>query len=379
MTIDERALALIDALYDAALDDTRWPDVLRLWAEVSGSQAATFWVLDSTGSLRHSEFEYINFDDAFIAEYLAHVAPLDPTVQYLVRHPDAPVVHDGLVIAERDKDRHAYYDWHGRHSDTRFRLVGQVCPAPGQQAGVALHRARSVGRYEAADIERFMLLHGHLRRALTIGSRLSSLGTLQRCTSELLDRNPAAVVLLDERGRVLYANAKASALASAPNCLRMSVDGVGLVHSGDDARLKRLVSQALSARGSLSRAGGAMRASRIDGERPYAIFVTPVSRASQALSAARPAVCVVISDPDQPRTIPVEQLRSTLGLTEAQARLVSQLTAGKTLRDAADCLEITYGTARARLAEIFQRTHTRRQSELVGLASTLGQELRAVR
>ena len=47
-----------------------------------------------------------------------------------------------------------------------------------------------------------------------------------------------------------------------------------------------------------------------------------------------------------------------------------RLAAGEGLRSAAQSLGITYGTARARLAEIFQKTETRRQGELVNLLLT---------
>jgi DNA-binding CsgD family transcriptional regulator len=55
------------------------------------------------------------------------------------------------------------------------------------------------------------------------------------------------------------------------------------------------------------------------------------------------------------------------GLTDAEARLADMLARGVELRAAASKLDITYGTARARLAEIFQKTNTHRQGELVSL------------
>jgi hypothetical protein len=38
-------------------------------------------------------------------EALDNVAPFDPTVQYLVAHPNERIVHEGLVTAEREKDK----------------------------------------------------------------------------------------------------------------------------------------------------------------------------------------------------------------------------------------------------------------------------------
>src|SRR5688572_30462139 len=158
MSLDERILSVIQALYDAALDETQWTRALTALTSVTGSQAATFWVLDGSDQPRLPTLTCLNFDPVFIEEYqTSGMVPMDPTVQYLVAHPNQPIVHDGLVITERDKERHAYYDWHGRHSDTRYRLVGQAHPAHDVQAGVALHRTRRVGRYEPTDIERFAI------------------------------------------------------------------------------------------------------------------------------------------------------------------------------------------------------------------------------
>ena len=151
MPLDERVLDTIDALYEAALDETRWHGVLHKLADLTGSQGATFWVLDGSDQPRLPTFSYVNLDPQLIEECLAGMAEHDPTVQYLVRHPTLPIVHDSMFITERDKDRHLYYDWHHRFSDTRFRLVSRMSPASAVQAGVALLRARSAGRRRHSD------------------------------------------------------------------------------------------------------------------------------------------------------------------------------------------------------------------------------------
>src|SRR5579885_2855043 len=370
MSVDRCVIAVIEEIYDAALDETRWPEVLKKLTDFTGSQVAAFWVLDGSGEPRLPAFTYINLDPKFIQEYLERMAPIDPTVRYLVGHPKRPIVHDGLVITEREKDRHPYYNWHGRHSDTRFRMVAQVRLAPALQAGVAMHRTRRAGRYEAADIERFTVLYPHLQRALVIGSRLSSLGAMQQCTTELLDRHPAAVLLLDGHKRIIYANRSAEALPLNGDGIRLSANGISLPCKGDNDRLQRLIAQALAVIGLPAATSGAMRALRPSGKRPYGILVAPVSKRYAALSTVRPAVCIVITDPEDQRPLPHQRLQAAFGLTEAEARLAGLLASGEELRSAAAKLGITYGAARARLAEIFQKTETCRQGQLIRLLLT---------
>jgi DNA-binding CsgD family transcriptional regulator len=371
MLIDERMLGTIEAIYDAALDEKQWPDALKKLADLTGSQAASFWVLDRSEQPRLPTFTYINFDPRFIEEYLDHVAPLDPTVQYLVAHPNQAIVHDGLFITEREKQRHPYYDWHARSSDTHFRLVNQIRPAPLVQAGVALHRTRKNGHYETNDIEQFALLHRHIERALVIGFRLGSLGTLQNCTTEMLNRNSAAIMLLDENRQVVYTNQAAEKLRTSGDGVSLSSEGVALARRSDNDRLQKLIAQALAivvARG-LS-PDGAMQAPRPSGQRPYSILVTPVSRQYSSLSSLRPAVCIVITDPAGQKTPAVHLLKEAFGLTSAEAKLAILLSAGEDLRTAAAKLHVSYGTARARLSEIFRKTDTHRQGELIKLLLT---------
>ena len=114
-----------------------------------------------------------------------------------------------------------------------------------------------------------------------------------------------------------------------------------------------------------------MRALRSSGKRPLQDFSLHRCYAALAVvSAFRPAVCIVIADPDDARTLPIDGCQDAFDLTEAEGRLAARLTAGEGLRSSAHSLGITYGTARARLAEIFQKTETRRQGELINLLLT---------
>jgi DNA-binding CsgD family transcriptional regulator len=62
---------------------------------------------------------------------------------------------------------------------------------------------------------------------------------------------------------------------------------------------------------------------------------------------------------------PIHLLHRHFSLTPAEARLAVHLVAGETLRSAAVNLGISYETARSCLKNIFQKTGTCRQAELV--------------
>jgi DNA-binding CsgD family transcriptional regulator len=67
---------------------------------------------------------------------------------------------------------------------------------------------------------------------------------------------------------------------------------------------------------------------------------------------------------------PIDLLQRHFGLTQAEARLALHLVAGETLRSAEAKLSITYETARTHLKNIFGKTGTCRQAELVIVIAT---------
>jgi DNA-binding CsgD family transcriptional regulator len=315
----------------------------------------------------HPTFVSINFDQRAVDDYLGGMARLDPTVRYLLAHPKAAIVHDGMLGAGDDEDTRTYMDWHERSVETRHRLVAQCDLGLKLQAGIALHRARRAGGYDSIDIGRFQTINEHLRRALAIGVKLGSLATQQRLTADLLNRNVSAVILLDVHRRVVFMNSAAEDLKARADGIRVSPAGIRLGVRHEDDRLQALVTRAIGSQRSLAEV---MQVSRPSGRQPYGISVTAVPQSPAALSVFRPAVWVLICDPERPAGPPVPHLQVLFGMTPAEARLALRLAAGETLRAAAEELGITYGTARTRLTQLFRKTHTQAQGPLVRLLLT---------
>jgi DNA-binding CsgD family transcriptional regulator len=370
MSISDRSLATVAALYDAALDQSLWPAALAKLTQLTGSQASTFWILDSGSGSLHPTFVSINFDQRAVDDYLGGMANLDPTVRYLLAHPEAAIVHDEMLGAADDADTREYMDWHERSVETRHRLVGQHDLGSKLQAGIALHRARRAGRYDSTDIGRFQRINDHLRRALAIGVKLGSLATQQRLTADLLNRHVSAIILLDTHRRVVFMNSAAEDLRTRIDGIRVFHDGIRLAVRQEDDRLQALLTRVIASQQSQRSLGEVMQASRPSGRQPYGIRVLGVAQSPHALTAFRPAVWVLISDPERPGGPPVPHLQALFRMTQAEARLAVHLAAGKTLRAAADELGITYGTARTRLTQLFRKTNTQSQGQLIRLLLT---------
>jgi DNA-binding CsgD family transcriptional regulator len=85
--------------------------------------------------------------------------------------------------------------------------------------------------------------------------------------------------------------------------------------------------------------------------------------------AGRGAV-LFVSDPVEPVQLSMETICNLYGLTPAEGRLALGLTNGRTMDSLAEEWNVSMHTVRSQLRQIFRKTETSRQSELVKLILT---------
>lgn len=215
-----------------------------------------------------------------------------------------------------------------------------------------------------ADRALLEVLAPSIADALKLHRRLVGAGAL----TSLLDHLVLGVILLDDRGRVTYANRSAAELLDVePGLTELArVDG-------KDPRTEAL-------RPLLPQAGAndfSVRAHPVDG-RPLQVLCTaltwPDPLGGEARSFAR---AIFIGDSRRSGSAPVESLGSAFGFTRGEARLAALLAADFALTEAAAELGITESTARTVLKRILAKTGTRRQASLVRLLLSGPAQLRA--
>jgi DNA-binding CsgD family transcriptional regulator len=81
----------------------------------------------------------------------------------------------------------------------------------------------------------------------------------------------------------------------------------------------------------------------------------------------RAVAIVLVSDPGAEMQARVESLRDRFGFTRAEATFALEIIRGDGRQAAADRLGISAATARSHLSNIFDKTGSRRQAELVRL------------
>ena len=151
----------------------------------------------------------------------------------------------------------------------------------------------------------------------------------------------------------------------------MTPDGPRAESSNDNARIRALVDSAAHPDPLNPLAGGGIIAiERPSGRRPYPFMVSSLVRIS-AESTRDDAICIIfVSDPEWRQITTIDMLKTLYGLTNAEAELVQHLMQGNSLESAAEHRGVTMNTARSQLKQVFAKTETNRQGELLRLLLT---------
>src|SRR5690625_716646 len=191
---------------------------------------------------------------------------------------------------------------------------------------------------------------------------VSSGSGLAGMKGEVLDLLSFGVVLIDRDCEVAFANAAARNLAEKSHCFSLRQQ-LRASSSNLTGRLRVLVAEVVAEAeaGADVMRGMALPRPDCSGEIMLVICSLP------AQNAERTKAVVFISDPARQPAPPEHMMASLFGLTPAEAQVAKGLVAGRRTADIARDLKISQTTVAFHLRNLFEKTATNRQVDLVAL------------
>lgn len=233
---------------------------------------------------------------------------------------------------------------------------------------VGLLRDAADARYGERDKAGLRTVLAHLSLALESRWRLRESADFARALVGIVDRHPHASLLVDGDSRIVHANRSALALSAARGGV-LTEDG-RLVAAApiDRAALRaaiRDVTRAVMDDGDATRA---LTLSVPGGRHSVVVSVHAAGRMFQTGTGdARPLALVAARSSRVEHDVASCTLVKQFRLSPAQARLSVLIVTGHSLADAALKLHVSENTARSHLKQVFQKTNTHGQMELVHL------------
>jgi DNA-binding CsgD family transcriptional regulator len=208
-----------------------------------------------------------------------------------------------------------------------------------------------------------------MRRAALIGDLLNYARVEASQYRTALDVLSTSVFFVDSDSRVHYANQSAEALLR--NGANITVAAGRLVPS-DPAMRSALADTLLRTQSGDAELGGRGIGIPLAGgnQAPAVAYVLPLM-ASVARSLYRPATAAVFISSQVSVPPPASVLETLYDLTPAEARVMLQIGAGKSIAEVSDSLGLSHNTVKTHLSRVYGKSGTNKQTELVKLVLSL--------
>jgi len=238
-------------------------------------------------------------------------------------------------------------------------------------AAMLVYRREGCRPFGPADFELLDLLAPHLARAYRIHCRFGDARHEQHALREVLDRFPAGVILLDQNSHVVMTNRSGAQILAVADGIRIDHGRPRLSDPRQDRDFQLLVDEVVHTRAQRGRSyGKTMSFVRPSGRRSYAAMLGPLLAPPPGTALREAAAILFIADPEGSQISTTEVLEGLYDLTRAEAELLRLLAEGRSLEEVAEKRGVTMNTARSQLKQVFAKTETRRQGELVRLVLT---------
>lgn len=364
---------VISAIYHAAAGTRSWATVLTKITQdlgllgcqmvgVSASQGAVLFSYASDDAPSDIEIEYVR-------NYHAR----DPRLPLVLGSKDGVWVFDQDAFGPRTLTEDPYYrdlliPYGGQFSATSKlttqgdRLVLLGCMSKAGDPGFGNDRRQYL--HAIAD---------HLREGAGIYLRTRQIASAAVVGAELLRRMPRPALLLSEDRRVTFKNALADAYLAEAKTLFMSGDRLTAYDSQTDIELETAFRAmgATPAQGAIPLRRIVRTVSRFGGRGAVLALTAFVPDTSMFAFGSQPQVLMIMHDQGLNAVPDVLLWEAAFDLTPAQSRVALELFRGRTIAEAAVALNICPSTLKTHLKDLFKKTGTSRQSQLMSVFSSM--------
>ena len=368
MTHRDIAFSLVQDLLAAPGSEEGWRTFLLHLCHALDGSGANFISHDFTNRRAHVSVT-ANTSAEAVALYHEYWSGLDVWADKASHLAPGSVVTGDELIGRADFERTAFCNDFGRHYDVLQCLGGVVESSAGTMSVISVNADDRRKRFDAEDCAVIAVLMPALQRALQLHRRLDGADLMAANAMDVLDRLHHGVVLLSAQGAVLSTNRAADAIVRAMDGLTIDsgefrAATVALTH-----QLRLAIGQAV--RTDQERAIDSHRTAlplpRPSGRRAFSVVIAPLPQRAAHFGQSPAAAVMFVTDPE-PGVVPdAEVIRAMFGLTAGEAELVRVLVSGLTVQQAAGRLGLQVDTVRKRLKQIFEKTDTHRQADLVRL------------
>jgi DNA-binding NarL/FixJ family response regulator len=361
--------AVIGDIYDAAIDPALWKRALaRMCTFVGGHSAVLFW--HDSATQRSEALHLFNEDPHYNRLYFEKYLPMNPMFPAATFMEAGQVVTTNDIMPQNELEKTRFYrEWIEPQGIVDALAVnlekGTTCSSL-----LNIRMDASYGMADAAARRRLALLVPHIQRAVAIGRLFDQSKAAEKALTTTLDHVEAAVLLVGADGTIAFANEPAKAMLAEGTMIRAAGNALRAVSTETDRILRDILESAKNGDASVGVRGVAVPLTASSQERWFAhmLPLTSGNRREAGLAyAAVAAIFIRKTVPDAPP--PLEAIAKLYKLTASEVRVLDAVLKVNGVKAMAETLGLSQATVKTHLHNVFRKTGTNRQSDLVKLVA----------
>jgi DNA-binding CsgD family transcriptional regulator len=361
--------SVIADIYDAAIEPALWQQALAsICNYLGGTTAALLW--HDSAAQQAQVMHIFNDDPRYTKLYFEKYLSLNPFF------PAAGFVEAGLVHSQRDiipqqelEKTRFYKEWiepQGIVDAVAVNLEVGITRA----SMINVRTDTSYGLVDRKMRERLALLVPHLQRAVAIGRLFDQSKVTEQVLTTTLDHVEAAVFLVGSDGTIAFANEPARRMLEEAALIRAPGNALHAVAGDTDRILHDIFASAAKGDASVGVRGVAVSLTSSSDERWFAHVLPLTSGRRQEAAQVNHAVAAVFIRKTAPNAPPpLEAIAKLYKLTASEIRVLDAVLRVNGVKAMSELLGLSQATVKTHLHNVFRKTGTKRQSDLVKLVA----------
>ena len=322
---------LITCIYDAALDESEWTNVLNTLAlAIHAEQGHMRLLCTQLNNVR--QVYTLNKDADWTQAYNDYYIHMDPWIKFVDPYETTlDCTHNRLT--DKEFEATEFYNDFLTTQDVHYGVGGNININDDSTCYVTFQRAKKNKGFEVQHLDVIKSLVPHIKKAVLINEKMRSVEFKHNLVSNTLDQINSPICLVNQYGRVLFINRLAEQLIKVHDGIFIKNNCIYINALHENNKLQNLIQQATGKNNKdFSAQGGAMYYKNPVSHSSLSILVSPINPEKTNLDTANDEVALILFNTnDHKVTLSTELLSGMYNLSPAEAKLTFHLCQGLTL------------------------------------------------
>ncbi|MCH2071192.1 helix-turn-helix transcriptional regulator [Acinetobacter pittii] len=369
----EQENKVIGMIYEAALNPGLWQDVLTEIADFTGSTTAIFTATDQLSPNYDFVFTHNIPPESMLAYQDEHVKVLDMRLHapyWMEKGLGDTVLNTFASYASmpEESDEFIFYEKCAKPTNVSHVAAVLLERSAYSWAVFAVHRSPQLDEYSEQEEKILQRLGVHLRRALQIYRQMTILQEDKKNIYQVLDHFKIGVILINQDYRLCYTNAIGKKIFENSSILGLDKNNNLKTLKFFQEKLNQLIRSALFENDDLNNEAGGVLALYND-NRSLMLSVLPFSEKDAQYHQKQ--TVIFVTQTNQPQYLAKDYLIQKYKLAKRELEVCDLFVNGLSLEQIAEQMDITYGSIRVYIKNIFAKTECSSQTELMQLLMSI--------